>query len=54
MSSLDDIMIIESGDASQEEYVAAFQRLYNSRLVFQLQGWYQRELLRLVEAGLIH
>lgn len=54
MSTLDDIMLIESGDPTQEEYIAAFQRLIDSGLVWQLQGFYGREATRLIEAGLCH
>jgi hypothetical protein len=53
MSSLDDILLIEEGCPSEEEYIAAYQRLVNSGLVWQLQGSYGREATRLINAGLV-
>ena len=51
--SLDDIMLIEGGQATQDEYIDAFQRLHDSGLAYQLQGWYGREARRLIDSGLI-
>jgi hypothetical protein len=53
MGSLDDILLIEGGCPSEEEYIAAYQRLVNSGLVWQLQGSYGREATRLINAGLV-
>ncbi len=54
MSPLDDIMLIETQDSTEEEYIAAFQRLIDSGLVWQLQGFYGRTAAQLIEAGLCH
>ncbi len=56
MPEMDDftaIDIIESGDATEDEYLAAFQQLVNSGIVWKLQGVYGRWASRLLDAGLI-
>lgn len=50
---LDDILLVEGGEASQEEFVAAFQRLVDSGMAWQLQGWYERTAQNLIDAGLV-
>lgn len=52
METLDFIMAYEAGELSQEEMIAGFQELINNRLVWRLQGSYQRTAVRLIEAGL--
>jgi hypothetical protein len=51
---LDAIIAIETdNNLSQEAYIAAFQTLVNSGIVWKLQGWYGREADRLIKAGLV-
>ena len=38
---------------SSEEYLAAWQHLIDTGLAWQLQGWFGRTAMRLVEAGAI-
>lgn len=51
MSDLDAIMTIESGNASEEDRLTAFQALIDSGTVWQLQGWYGRNADRLIDEG---
>lgn len=50
------INIIESSDFDDEGVedarTQAFQYLINTRVVWQLQGWYGREATRLINSGL--
>lgn len=43
----------EMGRLSEEEVLALFQELVDSRVVWQLQGIYGRRAAQLIEAGLI-
>ena len=51
MDSLDAVMLIESGDATDEQMVEAFQSLIDSGVVWKLQGFYGRTARGLIEAG---
>lgn len=53
MSDLDAIMIIEGGDADEEEMLAAWQTLADSGTWQHLQGSYQRGMIELVNEGLV-
>lgn len=50
-STLDAIMIIEGGDADEDEMIEAFQHLIDDGIVWQLQGWYGRSAANLIEEG---
>lgn len=52
MTTVDLVMAIEGGELSEEEYVKAFQKLIDSGLVWQLQGFYGRTASNLIKAGL--
>lgn len=54
MDDLDQIIAWEAGELSSEDTVALFQRLLNSGVVWQLQGAYGRQAMRLLDAGYIH
>lgn len=45
------IMDFESGDMDQDEIPVFFQELINSGLAFQLQGFYGRTAVDLIESG---
>ena len=49
----DFIMAYESGELSEEEIIAGFQKLLDNNLIDGLQGTYQRMARDLIEAGLI-
>ena len=52
MEAIDAIMIIEGGEAGQEEMVEAFQSLIDSGVVWSLQGFYGRTAASLIEQGI--
>jgi hypothetical protein len=55
LSILDAMMLIEDiEDASVDNQLQAWQKLVDSGLVWQLQGWYGRTAEQLIEQGLIH
>ncbi len=55
MDSAKAIEIIESKeDATQEEEVAAWQYLINTGICWDLQGFYTRTAMRLIEEGVCH
>jgi hypothetical protein len=51
---LDFMIRFESGDLTEDELVAGFQRLINSGLAWQLQGVYGRTAHALIVAGKCH
>ena len=51
LTAADAIYIIES-HATEEDYIEAFQVLINTGMAWQLQGWYGRRAIELIEAGL--
>lgn len=53
LSASDAIYIIES-HATEEDYIEAFQALIDTGVVWQLQGWYGRRAVELIEAGICH
>ena len=38
--------------SSEEEYVAAWQHLIDTGLAWKLQGWFGRNAIRMIQAGL--
>ena len=51
MNQVDKIIAYESGELSQEETVKLFQELIDSGLIWQLQGYYGRTAIELINAG---
>ena len=51
MPSISDIMEFESGEMEGEELADFFQGMINSGVVWQLQGFYGRTAVALIEAG---
>ncbi len=49
-----DIIRYEEGNMDDDEVVDFFQRLVLSGVVWELQGAYQRQAIRLLESGQIH
>ena len=49
----DRIVAYESGELDQEQTIQLFQELYDSGMVWNLQGHYGRLAFQLLEAGLI-
>ena len=43
----------EGEGASEEEQIAAWQWLHDTRLAYKLQGWFGRNAQRLIEGGII-
>lgn len=52
MSVSDAIMDIECNDVSDERYIECFQLLIDDGIVWELQGFYGRIAMRLINAGL--
>ena len=52
MNHLDFIMSYESGECSEEEVIAGFQKLIDDGTAWQLQGHYGRTAQALIENGL--
>jgi len=52
MPNIDDIMAFENGEMDEDETAVFFQHMIDSGVVWQLQGFYGRTAMRLVEAGL--
>lgn len=53
-TTVDDIIAYESGEMSDTDTIAFFQRLVDSGLAWQLQGHYGRTAIVMLEQGLIH
>lgn len=51
---VENIIRFEMGDMTRQEVIELFQRLIDTRLVYSLQGMYQRAALDLIDAGLVH
>ena len=54
MSSMDAVMLIETGEPDEEQYIAAMQVLIDSGLAWSLQGSYGREAVALINSGRCH
>ena len=56
MNIFDATMIAEGVDEveTEEEYLEAWQLLVNTGTCWQLQGWFGRTAMQLIEAGHIH
>ena len=52
LQHLQDIIDYESGNLSEDETVAFFQRIINDGTICGLQGHYQRTAQKLIEDGL--
>lgn len=50
---VEEVSKYESGQMSEEEAVGFFQDLVDSGMIWQLQGSYQREAVRLLKARMI-
>jgi len=53
MNAIDAVILIESGDCSQDELIEAMQSLVDSGIVWELQGSYGRLANQMIEAGLL-
>ncbi len=52
MSDIEAIMIAEGDhDVDEKTWLKAWQHLINTGLCWQLQGWYGRQAMRLIEDG---
>jgi len=54
MDNLDDIVKYENGELSDEETIALFQNMIDSGMVWELQGFYGRMAVNLINEGLCH
>tara|TARA_Y100000034_G_C6645191_1_gene282204 strand:+ start:113 stop:301 length:189 start_codon:yes stop_codon:yes gene_type:complete len=50
---LNQIMAYENGEMENDEVIDFFQSLLDSRIIYSLQGSYQRQAQALLEAGYI-
>lgn len=48
------IMDYESGEMDEEQVVEFFQELIDTKIIYQLQGSYQRAAQDLINAGVVH
>jgi len=48
---LDRIIAFETGEMSEDETLDFFQEMINSGMVWELQGFYQRTAIRLIQQG---
>jgi fructose-bisphosphate aldolase class 1 len=51
LGTFDAIMLLEGGDATEEQAIAAMQSLIDSGIVWQLQGSYGRAAQNMIDAG---
>jgi len=49
----DKIVRFEEGDMQEDEVISFFQELVNTGLVWNLQGFYGRTAVNLIESGLV-
>ena len=49
----DKIIRFEEGDMQEDEVISFFQELVNTGLVWNLQGFYGRTAVNLIESGLV-
>ena len=54
MPDVDFIIRFESGEATDEEIIEEFQKMIDSGVVWQLQGFYGRTAASLIDAGYCH
>lgn len=52
MPNVSDIMRFEAGEMTEDEVIEFFQGMINTGVVWQLQGFYGRTAVQLIEAGL--
>lgn len=52
MNTIDAVIIAESLITDAEQYIAAWQHLIDTGLVWQLQGWFGRTAETLIKAGI--
>ena len=43
----------EGEEATEEQQITAFQYLHDTRMAYQLQGWFGRTAINLIENGVI-
>ena len=53
MSTYDDIMMIENGEGTEQDYYKAIQRTVNGGSAWQLQGSFGRSLMHAIESGYV-
>ena len=54
MNMFDAVMIVEGEmEADDEKFLEAWQFLHDTGLAYQLQGWFGRRAVELIEAGYI-
>jgi hypothetical protein len=54
MTLFDKIIAFENGQLDDDDTVELFQQLVDSGLAWQLQGFYGRQAMDMINAGLIH
>ena len=54
MPDVDKIIRFENGEMDDDEVVEFFQSMIDSGVVWQLQGFYGRNAMALIEAGMCH
>lgn len=54
MDNIDKIIAFENGELSEDETIEMFQDLIDTKLVWQLQGFYGRTAANLIDAGVCH
>jgi len=52
VNTIDAIIIAESLITDAEQYIAAWQHLIDTGIVWQLQGWFGRTAENLIKAGI--
>lgn len=54
MDYINNIIAFENGELNQEQIINLFTELYQTNILFKLQGFYQRIFNDLIEGGLIN